>query len=149
MDAPGGIWRAGPYTPTAKVISAAVFGGLLAVCCLPGGIGMARPEVRNPLLRYSGGLAQLVHSELEPRVARWADIREFTVSYFEVELPGVREYRQRARGDPSWVISVRAPAGLSEHGYRGWHGTSVCREVGSRRWRRSWLFTLIQMTRCC
>jgi len=95
----------GPYTPATKVITAVVFGGLLAVCCLLAGIGIARSEVRNRLFRYSGGLAQLVHGEPEPRVARWADISEFTVSYFETEDTAARLNGFQARTDSGSQLS--------------------------------------------
>jgi hypothetical protein len=77
------------------------------------GAGVRRSTVSNRLFRYSDGLAQLVRDEPEPRVARWADVRDFTVFYFEADdapprltgflvtteagtsLPGLRGYRNR------------------------------------------------------
>jgi hypothetical protein len=73
----------GPYPPTAKVVVAAIVGGLFAACCVLFGVGVRRSTVSNRLFRYSDGLAQLVYDEPEPRVARWADIKDFTVFYFE------------------------------------------------------------------
>ena len=108
----GGV-AGGPSAPTAKVIVAAVAGGLFAACCVLFWAGLARSPVTTRLFRYSGGLVQLVGSEPEPRVARWADVRDFTVTYFEVDdapprlsdfqlttdigitLPGLRGYRFR------------------------------------------------------
>ena len=96
-----------------KAIAAAVVGALIAACCALFWVSMARTPVTTRLFRYSGGLAQLVGDEPEPRVARWADVRDFTVEYFEPEdaaarlsdfrlttvtgtsLPGLRGYRLR------------------------------------------------------
>jgi hypothetical protein len=108
----GGV-DGGPNPLAAKVIVAAVAGGLFAACCVLLGVGLARSAVKTRLFRYSGGLAQLVADEPEPRVARWADVRDFTVHYFESDdgpprltdfqlttyagttLPGLRGYRHR------------------------------------------------------
>jgi hypothetical protein len=116
----------GPHTPATKLVVAVVFGGLLAICCLATGIGVARSEPRNRLFRYSGGLAQLLPGEPEPRVARWADVSEFTVSYFEGEdvaarldgfslrtgtgtqLPGLSGYRRQSQ-----LRAIVAEAGRS------------------------------------
>ena len=110
----------GPYSPSTKVIVAAVFGGLFLICCLALVSGIVRSAPRHRLFRYSGGLAQLLHGEPEPRVARWSDVGEFTVTYFESDetaarldgfslrtgtgmgtstgtsLPGLRAYRHKA-----------------------------------------------------
>ena len=77
------------------------------------GVGVARSRVSERLYRYSGGLVQLVGGEPEPRVARWADVRDFTVFYDQTDeepprlsgfllttgtgtsLPGLRGYRRR------------------------------------------------------
>jgi hypothetical protein len=108
----GGV-AGGPSAPATKVIVAAAVGGLFAACCVLFWAGLARSPVTTRLFRYSGGLAQLVGSEPEPRVARWSDVRDFTVHYFEADdapprlsdfqlttdtgttLPGLRGYRFR------------------------------------------------------
>jgi len=77
------------------------------------GVGIARSRVSDRLYRYSGGLVQLVRGEPEPRVARWADVRDFTVFYDQTDeepprlsgflvttgtgtsLPGLHGYRRR------------------------------------------------------
>jgi hypothetical protein len=104
---------AGPYPLAVKVVVTALVGGLFAACCVLVGVGMARSTVSNRLFRYSGGLVQLVQGEPEPRVARWADVRDFTVFYSQSEdesprlggflattdtgatLPGLRAYWRR------------------------------------------------------
>lgn len=110
----------GPYSLSTKVIVASVFGGLFLICCLTLATGIIRSAPRHRLFRYSGGLAQLLHGEPEPRVARWSDVGEFTVTYFESDetaarldsfslrtetgtgtsastrLPGLRAYRHKA-----------------------------------------------------
>jgi hypothetical protein len=73
----------GPYTATSKLITDLVFALLFAACAVSFGVGMARSTVTRRLYRYSGGLAELVDGQPEPSVARWADIAEFTVDYFE------------------------------------------------------------------
>jgi hypothetical protein len=105
----------GPYTLTSKVVVAVVFGGLLAISCLVACIGIARSEVRDRLFRYSGGLAQLAHGELEPRVARWADVTEFTVTYYESEDTAARVSGFSVRTDTGTQLSsVRPYWGRSE-----------------------------------
>jgi hypothetical protein len=104
---------AGQYQLAVKVVVATLVGGLFAACCALVGLGLARSTVSNRLFRYSGGLAQLVRGEPEPRVARWADVRDFTVFYHQSEeepprlsgflvttgtgtsLPGLRAYWRR------------------------------------------------------
>jgi hypothetical protein len=71
------------YTLPERVIVVTVAGSLFLTCCLIVVIGITKSEANHRLFLYSGGLAQLVHGESEPRVARWADIREFTVEYDE------------------------------------------------------------------
>ena len=61
----GGV-DGGPNPLAAKVIVAAVAGGLFAACCVLFGVGLARSPVKTRLFRYSGGLAQLVAGEPEP-----------------------------------------------------------------------------------
>jgi hypothetical protein len=103
----------GPYQLAVKAVVAALVGGLFAACCALVGVGLARSTVSNRLFRYSGGLAQLVRGEPEPRVARWADVRDFTVFYHQSDeepprlsgflvttgtgtsLPGLRAYWRR------------------------------------------------------
>lgn len=100
----------GPYALAVKVVVAALVGGLFAACGLLVAVGITRATVSGRLFRYSGGLAQLVGGEPEPRVARWADVREFTVYYDQTDeepprlggflvttasgtsLPGLRAY---------------------------------------------------------
>lgn len=97
----------------AKAVAAIVVGALFASCCALSGVAVARSPVTTRLYRYSGGLAQLVGDEPEPRVARWDDVRDFTVHYFEADdasprlsdftlttvtgttLPGLRGFRFR------------------------------------------------------
>jgi hypothetical protein len=74
---------AGSGTLAAKVVAAVTVGCLLAASGVLIRIGIARSSVSNRLFRYSGGLAQLVRGEPEPRVARWADVKDFTVTYAE------------------------------------------------------------------
>jgi hypothetical protein len=76
---------AGPYPLAAKVALAAVFGILFAPCCWLLAVGLARSPVTSRLFVYSGGLAQLSRDEPEPRVARWADVRDLTVDYHDAE----------------------------------------------------------------
>jgi hypothetical protein len=103
----------GPYTVAVKTVVAVLVGGLFAAACAPLGVGIARSTVGDRLFRYAGGLVQLVHGEPEPRVARWADVRDFTVFYDQTDeepprlsgflvttgtgtsLPGLRGYRRR------------------------------------------------------
>lgn len=103
----------GPYAVAVKAVVAALVGGLFAACGVLVAAGIARSTVSNRLFRYSGGLVQLVGGEPEPRVARWADVREFTVYYDQTDeepprlggflvttgtgtsLPGLRAYRGR------------------------------------------------------
>jgi hypothetical protein len=74
---------AGSGTLAAKVVVAVTVGCLLAASGALIRAGIARSSVSNRLFRYSGGLAQLVRGEPEPRVARWADVKDFTVTYAE------------------------------------------------------------------
>jgi hypothetical protein len=103
----------GPYQLAVKAVVAALVGCLFAACCALVGVGLARSTVSNRLYRYSGGLAQLVRGVPEPRVARWADVRDFTVFYHQSDeepprlsgfllttgtgasLPGLRAYWRR------------------------------------------------------
>ena len=97
----------------AKAVAAIVVGALFTACCALFGVAVALSPVTTRLYRYSGGLAQLVGDEPEPRAARWADVRDFTVHYFEADdaaprlsdftlttvtgttLPGLRGFRFR------------------------------------------------------
>ncbi len=74
----------------AKVINAAVFGGLFLLGCLLVGAGLARSPVDRRLFWYSGGLAELIHDEPEPRVVRWADVEMVTVFYYESDETAAR-----------------------------------------------------------
>jgi hypothetical protein len=103
----------GSYTLAVKTVVAILVGGLFAAACALLGVGIARSSVSDRLFRYSGGLVQLVSGEPEPRVARWAEVRDFTVSYDQTDeepprlsgflvttgtgtrLPGLRGYRRR------------------------------------------------------
>lgn len=120
---------AGTYAPATKVIVAAVTGALFVACCALFLAGLARSPVSTRLFRYTGGLVQLVGDEPEPRVARWADVRDFTVDYFEADdaaprlsdfqlttvtgtvLPGLRGFRFRpeARAVAAAAQRVLAP----------------------------------------
>jgi hypothetical protein len=104
---------AGPYTHVSKAVVAGVVSVLLATCCLLVGVGLARATFTSRLYRYSDGLAQIVGDEAEPRVTRWADVKDFTVHLYESDevapridgfrvttslgttLPGVRGQRHR------------------------------------------------------
>ena len=123
----GGV-GAGPNPLAAKVAAAVVAGGLFAACCALLAAGLARPRVTSRLFRYSGGLAQLVRDEPEPRVARWADVRDLTVDYFDAEdaaarlngfsvttvtgtvLPGLSGYWSRRKIRPLVAAAERALA---------------------------------------
>lgn len=103
----------GPYPLAVKTVVAVLVGGLFAAACALLGVGLARSRVSDRLYRYTGGLVQLVRGEPEPRVARWADVRDFTVFYDQTDeepprlsgflvttgtgtsLPGLRGYRRR------------------------------------------------------
>lgn len=78
----GGI-ASGPDSLTTKTVVALVVGVLFVACGVTGAYGIGQSTVRRQLFRYSGGLAQLIDGEPEPRVARWQDVSEFTVSYFQ------------------------------------------------------------------
>jgi hypothetical protein len=101
---------AGPYTHVSKAVVAGVVGILLATCCILLGSGLARATFTNRLYRYSGGLAQIVGNEPEPRVARWADVKDFTVHYWESD-------EVTPRIDGFWVTTS---SGTSLPGVRGW-----------------------------
>jgi hypothetical protein len=75
----------GPYPAAGKVVTDVIVGGLFAACCALFGAGRARTETTTRLYRYSEGLAQLVGDEPEPLVARWADVQDFSVDYYEPE----------------------------------------------------------------
>lgn len=49
------------------------------------GVGVARGRLRGCVFRYSGGLAQIIEGEREPRVLRWAQAGTLTVPYRESE----------------------------------------------------------------
>jgi hypothetical protein len=74
---------AGPYTGVTKAVVSAVVGSLFAGCAWLLAEGQSRTRLTSRLYRYSDGLAQLVGDEPEPRVARWADVKDFTVDYYE------------------------------------------------------------------
>ena len=74
---------AGPYTGVTKAVVSAVVGALLVGCVWLLAEGRSRTRLTSRLYRYSDGLAQLVGDEPEPRVARWADVKDFTVDYYE------------------------------------------------------------------
>lgn len=113
----------------AKAVTAVVVGALFAACCALSGVAVARSPVTTRLYRYSGGLAQLAGDEPEPRVARWADVRDFTVHYFEADdaaprlsdftlttvtgttLPGLRgfRFRREARAVAADAERILAP----------------------------------------
>jgi hypothetical protein len=65
----------------AKVINAAVFGGLFLLGCLLAGLGTARSPVTERLFWYDGGTVQLNGDEPEPRVLRWADVETVIYGY--------------------------------------------------------------------
>jgi hypothetical protein len=76
---------AGPYAGVTKAVVSAVVGALLAGCVWLLAEGRSRTRLTSRLYRYSDGLAQLVGDEPEPRVARWADVKDFTVDYYEAD----------------------------------------------------------------
>ena len=106
---------AGPYPGVTKAVVSAVVGALLAGCVWLLAEGRSRTRLTSRLYRYSDGLAQLVADEPEPRVARWADVKDFTVDYYEADevtprlngfslttstgtrLPGLRGHRRELR----------------------------------------------------
>jgi hypothetical protein len=114
---------------TVKAVVAALIGALFAACAVLVAVGIARSTVSNRLFRYSGGLVQMVHGEPEPRVARWADVKEFTVHYDQTDeepprlggfllttstgtsLPGLRAYpgRRELRALVAEAESALAP----------------------------------------
>jgi hypothetical protein len=123
----GGV-DAGPNPLAARVAVTAMVGALFAACCWLLVAGPARSPVTSRLFRYSGGLAQLVRDEPEPRVARWADVRDITVDYFDAEdaaarlngfqvttvtgtvLPGLSGYWSRRKLRPLVAAAERALA---------------------------------------
>ena len=74
---------AGAYPGVTKAIVSAVVGAVFAGCVWLLAAGRSRTRLTSRLYRYSDGLAQLVGDEPEPRVARWADVEDFTVDYYE------------------------------------------------------------------
>ena len=74
----------------AKVINAAVFGGLFLLGCLVLGLGIARAPVTGRLFWYTGGLAELTGDDPEPRIVRWADVETVTTVYYEGEETPLR-----------------------------------------------------------
>jgi hypothetical protein len=76
-----GLVMADIFTGSAKVIDAAVFGGLFLLGCLLLGLGTARSPVTSRLFWYNGGLVQLNSDEPEPHMLRWADVETATVFY--------------------------------------------------------------------
>ena len=106
---------AGTYTGVIKAVVSAVVGALFAGCAWLLAEGRSRTRLTSRLYRYSDGLAQLVADEPEPRVARWADVKDFTVDYYEADeatprihgfslttstgtrLPGLRGHRRELR----------------------------------------------------
>ena len=105
----------GPSALAVKAVVAALVGALLTASCALLGVGIARSTVSGRLFRYCGGLIQLVPGEPEPRVARWADVRDFRVFYSHSDeapprlssflvttntgtsLPGLRTHGRRGR----------------------------------------------------
>jgi hypothetical protein len=99
---------AGHYTLTTRVTIAAALGALFLFSCVLVGFGVSRSVVDSQVFRYSGGLAEVTADEAEPRVARWADVREFTVWTSGTEETEARLTR----------FALRATAGTQLSGLR-------------------------------
>jgi hypothetical protein len=122
---------AGSYPGVTKAVVSAVVGALLAGCVWMVAEGRSRTRLTSRLYRYSDGLAQLVGDEPEPRVARWADVEDFTVDYYEgdeatprlngfslststststgTRLPGLRGHRRELRELVAEAVRQLAP----------------------------------------
>jgi hypothetical protein len=103
----------------AKVIDAAVFGGLFLLGCLTLGLGIAWAPVTSRLFWYSGGLAQFTGDEPEPRVLRWADVETVTTVYYESDESPLRLIRCILRGsDATEPVELRRTPGNGGYGSR-------------------------------
>jgi hypothetical protein len=118
---------AGPYAGVTKAVVSAVVGALLAGCVWLLAEGRSRTRLTSRLYRYSDGLAQMVGDEPEPRVARWADVKDFTVDYYEADevtprlngfslttgtgtrLPGLKGHRRELRDLVAEAVRQLAP----------------------------------------
>jgi hypothetical protein len=107
---------AGPYTGVTKAVVSAVVGALLAGCVWLLAEGRSRTRLTSRLYRYSDGLAQLVADEPEPRVARWADVKDFTVDYYEAD-----EATPRLNGFSLTTSTGTRLPGLSGITLSAWH----------------------------
>jgi hypothetical protein len=72
----------------AKVIDAAVFGGLFLLGCVLLGVGIARSTVISRLFWYDGGLVQLTGDEPERGVLGWSDLETVTTWFGRGEQTG-------------------------------------------------------------
>ena len=104
----------GPSALAVKAVVATCVGALFAASCALLGAGIARATVSGRLFRYSDGLVQLVPGEPEPRVAPWADVREFMVFYSHSD-----EAPPRLSGFLVITNTGTSLPGLRAHGRRG------------------------------
>jgi hypothetical protein len=99
---------AGHYALATKATVAVVLVALFLFSCVLVGFGVSRSAVDSQVFRYSGGLAEITADEAEPRVARWADVEEFTVW-----VSGTEEAEARLTG-----FALRATTGTQLSGLR-------------------------------
>ena len=88
----GGTAPSSHYSPSSKVTIVVVFAVLLLACAIVAAAGWRRARGVGWLFRYSGGFAQEVAGEPEPRVVRWESLRTFTLRYV---TPARRDGRRR------------------------------------------------------
>jgi hypothetical protein len=105
----GGTAGSSHYSSSSKVTIVVVFAVLLLACAIVAAAGWRRARDVGWLFRYSGGFAQEVAGEPEPRVVRWESLRTFTLRY-------VTPTRQDGRRRPPRVdgFSAEPPVGVAE-----------------------------------
>jgi hypothetical protein len=86
------------YAASSKVTIVVVFAVLLLACGTSIAIGWRRAKNAGWLFRYSGGFAQQITGEPEPRAVRWNSVDAFTVIYFTPTR--IRSNGRREAGSP-------------------------------------------------